>query len=40
MYTHTTLQAAPDAAYGRFDELAQRHVDTLRRLTNQIQVGA
>jgi len=33
-------QDAPDEAYRRFDELAKRHVETLRRLTQQIQVGS
>lgn len=30
-------QTSPEEAYRRFDELAQRHVETLRKLTNQIQ---
>eukprot|EP00983_Pelagomonas_calceolata_P121189 1160777-Pelagomonas_calceolata.AAC.15 len=29
--------ASPDEAYRRFDELAKRHVENLRRLTQQIQ---
>mmetsp|Transcript_13033 Transcript_13033/g.35479 ORF Transcript_13033/g.35479 Transcript_13033/m.35479 type:complete len:586 (+) Transcript_13033:92-1849(+) len=38
-YLQATImqQASPDEAYRRFDELAKRHVENLRRLTQQIQ---
>jgi tetratricopeptide repeat protein 30 len=31
-------QASPEEAYRKYDELAHRHVETLRRLTKSIQV--
>lgn len=39
-YLQATIQkqSAPEEAFRRFDELATRHVELLRRLTKQIQV--
>lgn len=38
-YLQATImrQSSPEEAFRRYDELAQRHVDVLRRLTKQIQ---
>ena len=32
-----TLQASPEEAYRKFDELATKHIDSLRKLTKRIQ---
>jgi hypothetical protein len=34
------MQASPEEAYRKFDELTARHIETLRRLTKAIQVRA
>lgn len=32
-----TQQTSPEEAYKKFDEMAARHIETLRKLTKQVQ---